>query len=248
MLQQKYQSVLDLGLKLNVQNGDVKEEAGKLTISGTTNTPYEKDLIWDEIKKVGGDYPTDIQVNLDVANDSYYHTHTVVKGDSLWAIAAVYYKDGNKHPILSDHNKKEHIHPEDVLVIPNLKSYIGGERLQVILTVLGHDTKGIDGQVGNNTLKALKAFQSANELTATGEVDESTKLTLVQVFKNYTGNIGGKVLQVLLRDAGYDPGPIDGILGKKTANAITSFQSISGLGGNGAMDSATVKQLVNYYV
>lgn len=54
MLQQKYKSVLDLGLKLNVQNGDVKEEAGVLKVKGTTKTPYEKDLLWDEIKRVGG--------------------------------------------------------------------------------------------------------------------------------------------------------------------------------------------------
>ena len=56
----KYQSVLDLGEKLNIQNGDVKEEGGKLKINGTAKTQYEKNLLWDEIKKVGGENPTDL--------------------------------------------------------------------------------------------------------------------------------------------------------------------------------------------
>ena len=45
----KYQPVLDLGEKLNVQNGDVKEEGGILKIKGTTKDQYEKNLLWDKI-------------------------------------------------------------------------------------------------------------------------------------------------------------------------------------------------------
>ena len=37
----KYQKVLDLGEKLNIQNGDVSEENGVLKIKGTAATPYE---------------------------------------------------------------------------------------------------------------------------------------------------------------------------------------------------------------
>jgi hypothetical protein len=54
MIKQKYQSVLDLGTKLNIQNGDVFEENGVLKIKGTAKTPYEKNIIWDQIKTVGG--------------------------------------------------------------------------------------------------------------------------------------------------------------------------------------------------
>jgi hypothetical protein len=38
----KYQSVLDLGQKLNIQNADVKEENGKLVVTGTAKTQYKK--------------------------------------------------------------------------------------------------------------------------------------------------------------------------------------------------------------
>ena len=44
MIKQKYQSVLDLGTELNIQNGDVSEENGVLKIKGTAKTPYEKNL------------------------------------------------------------------------------------------------------------------------------------------------------------------------------------------------------------
>lgn len=247
MLTQKYQSVLDLGLKLNIKDGDVKEENGILKVKGVAATPYEKDLLWDEIKKVGGISPTDIEANITVENSSCYHTHHVVKGESLWALADKYYKNGNKHPIISEYNNTEHIHPGDVLKIPELRLYIDGEKLQVILTVLGYDTKGIDGKIGANTTTALKSFQAAKGLTASGKLDEPSKEALRQDFRVYTGALTGKAVQILLRDAGYSPGSIDGVLGAKTTAAITKFQSTNGLTANGQLDATTSKYLLNYY-
>ena len=60
MLKHKYRSVLDLGEKLNIQDGDVKIQNGILNITGTAGTPYEKNLLWDAIKSVGGDKPSDL--------------------------------------------------------------------------------------------------------------------------------------------------------------------------------------------
>lgn len=50
MIKQKYQSVLDLGTKLNIQNGDVSEENGVLKIKGTAKTQYEKTLFGMKLK------------------------------------------------------------------------------------------------------------------------------------------------------------------------------------------------------
>ncbi|MFK7796173.1 MAG: LysM peptidoglycan-binding domain-containing protein [Aureispira sp.] len=112
MLQQKYQSVLDLGQELNIQNGDVREEEGKLFISGTAQTPYEKDVLWNEIKRVGGDAPTDVEAEIEVTDNSRYHTHTVVKGDTLGHIAKHYYGSAGKYPKIFDANR-------DILDDPN---------------------------------------------------------------------------------------------------------------------------------
>lgn len=126
MLQNKYQSVLNLGQELNIKNGDVKEEDGKLKVTGTATTPYEKDLLWNEIKRVGGDNPTDIEAEIEVADNSRYHTHTVVRGDTLGHIAKHYYGKASKYPEIFDANRDILDDPNKIrsgqeLVIPNLQ-------------------------------------------------------------------------------------------------------------------------------
>lgn len=125
MIKAKYQSVLELGEKLNIQNGDVKEEDGQLKVWGTAATPYEKNLLWDEIKKVGGEEPSDIMANIKVADESVYHRHTVASGESLSKIAKHYYKDPMKYHDIFKANQDilknpDIIHPGQELVIPNL--------------------------------------------------------------------------------------------------------------------------------
>jgi nucleoid-associated protein YgaU len=125
MLKEKYQSVLDLGEKLNIQNGDVKEETGKLKVRGTANTPYEKNLLWDEIKRVGGENPSDILADIKVADESVYHRHTVASGESLSKIAKHYYRDPMKYKAIFEANRNilnnpDLIHPGQELIIPNL--------------------------------------------------------------------------------------------------------------------------------
>ena len=97
MIKQKYQSVLDLGTELNIQNGDVSEENGVLKIKGTANTQYEKNIIWDQIKAIGGKHPTDIQADIKVADESVYHRHNVKSGETLGKIAKHYYGDPMKY-------------------------------------------------------------------------------------------------------------------------------------------------------
>ncbi|HLW32809.1 MAG TPA: LysM peptidoglycan-binding domain-containing protein [Aequorivita sp.] len=125
MIKSKYQSVLDLGEKLNIQDGDVKEENGQLKVWGTAKTQYEKNLIWDEIKKVGGENPTDIMADIKVADTSAFAYHTVKSGETLSKISKQYYKDPNKYNTIFEANRDKLksanlIHPGDKLVIPNI--------------------------------------------------------------------------------------------------------------------------------
>jgi nucleoid-associated protein YgaU len=119
----KYQPVLQLGEQLGVQDGDVKEENGILSIKGRTRTPYEKDLLWDKIKEIGGQKPTDIKANISVEDDSVYHRHVVKSGESLSKIAKHYYGDAMMYKqIFSANanilNNPDVIYPDQVLVIP----------------------------------------------------------------------------------------------------------------------------------
>ena len=121
----KYQAVLDLGEKLNIQNGNVQEENGILKISGTANTPYEKNLLWDKIKEIGGENPTDIKANIKVSDESVYHRHIVKSGDTLGKISINYYGKASRYQDIFEANSNilknpDVIYPDQELIIPNL--------------------------------------------------------------------------------------------------------------------------------
>ena len=104
---------------LKIQNGDVKEENGVLKVKGTANTPYEKNLIWDKIKQIGGEKPTDIIANIGVADESVYHRHTVKSGETLGKIAKQYYDNASKYQAIFKANthilkNPDLIHPGQV--------------------------------------------------------------------------------------------------------------------------------------
>ncbi len=125
MYKAKYQAVLDLGEQLNIKDGKVEEGADKLKVWGTAATPYEKNLIWDKIKEVGGDNPTDIMADIKVEDESVYARHTVSSGETLGKIAKHYYGDAMKYKEIFAANTNilknpDVIHPDQELVIPNL--------------------------------------------------------------------------------------------------------------------------------
>ena len=122
-LQNKYRSVLNLGEKFNAQDGYVEETDGKLRLGGTVEYQRQKDQLWDEIKRVGGENPRDIEADIKVRNKSIYAKHTVEKGESLSKIAKEYLGDVMAYKqifaansgTLDDPNK---IFPGQELVIP----------------------------------------------------------------------------------------------------------------------------------
>lgn len=120
----KYQGVLTLGEQLGIKDGKVTEEGGLLKIKGQAATPYEKDLLWDKIKEIGGEQPSDIKANITVADDSVYHRHTVASGESLSLIAKKYYGNAMEYKKIFAANTNilsnpDVIHPDQVLIIPN---------------------------------------------------------------------------------------------------------------------------------
>jgi len=52
-----------------------------------------------------------------------------------------------------------------------------------------------------------------------------------------------KEMQIILNKLGFDVGIPDGIIGKKTTNAVSTFQRVSGLPVTGVLDSATISKL-----
>ena len=122
-LQDKYREVLDLGVEFGVADGYVEELDGHLKIGGTAQTQYYKDRMWDKIKEIGGEEPSDIHADIKVAITDYYHKHTVSSGESLSKIAKHYYGDAMKYTNIFDANTDQLkdpnvIHPDQELVIP----------------------------------------------------------------------------------------------------------------------------------
>ncbi|MBT8188729.1 MAG: LysM peptidoglycan-binding domain-containing protein [Croceitalea sp.] len=121
----KYQAVLDLGQELAIKDGNVTEDNGVLKIKGEANTPYEKNILWDKIKEIGGQSPSDIKANITVSDNSIYHRHIVKRGESLSKIAKHYYGDPMKYKQIFAANTNilknpDMIHPDQELVIPNI--------------------------------------------------------------------------------------------------------------------------------
>jgi peptidoglycan hydrolase-like protein with peptidoglycan-binding domain len=56
-----------------------------------------------------------------------------------------------------------------------------------------------------------------------------------------TGNIKG--VQEALKDKGHDPGPVDGIMGARTKEALKSFQTASNLQPTGTLNAETAQKL-----
>ncbi|MCA0153824.1 LysM peptidoglycan-binding domain-containing protein [Winogradskyella vincentii] len=125
MVKAKYQDVLDLGQQLNIQDGKVEESDGKLKVWGTASTQYEKNLLWDKIKEIGGDSPSDIMADIKVADETVYARHTVASGETLGKIAKHYYGDAMKYKEIFAANSDilknpDLIYPDQELIIPNL--------------------------------------------------------------------------------------------------------------------------------
>lgn len=119
----KYQPVLDLGDEFGVTDGYVEEVDGFLRIGGTTNTPYQKDKMWDKIKEIAGGMPSDLEADIKVADESVYHRHVVKSGESLSKIAKMYYGKANAYMAIFNANTNilkdpNIIHPDQELVIP----------------------------------------------------------------------------------------------------------------------------------
>ena len=123
-LQTKYSPVINLIKDLKLQSLQIKEEQGKLKLSGIANTPYEKNIIWDKIKETGGESANDISADIKVTNTDIYHVHKVQSGESLSKISKQYYKDGNKYMQIFEANKDQLKNPDQIqpgqqLKIPN---------------------------------------------------------------------------------------------------------------------------------
>lgn len=137
------------------------------------------------------------------------------------------------------------------------------EGVQFALKDAGYETGTTDGRIGNQTREAIKEFQEFLGLKPTGYLDEATlsqigqlKKTKEALTKKYTVSVkeapqqksipSAKEIQTALKNAGFDPGPVDGKIGPKTRQAIKEFQRSKGLTPDGVVGQKTWAEMTVY--
>ena len=131
--------------------------------------------------------------------------------------------------------------------------------LQVVLKNYGYYTAKIDGDFGPASKKALKEFQSSNNLVSDGILGKNTckklnnKANVVKKSVNTAKSINTisqitKSTEILnvqrrLSELGFYTGEIDGINGTRTKIAVQNFQSKAGLTPDGIIGPKTLSAL-----
>ena len=131
------------------------------------------------------------------------------------------------------------------------------KNLQTKLKKLGFYNASIDGDYGDTTVAAVKAFQKKYNLTADGVVGSETLKKLDSAYKNADSNTSTdddslrkgatgtavKTLQTNLKKLGFYTAYVDGSFGSTTESAVKAFQKKYGLTADGVAGSATLKKI-----
>lgn len=117
--------------------------------------------------------------------------------------------------------------------------------LQEALIKRGNLKGSADGNFGNGTLTALKAFQKSMNITADGVAGPTTWAMLMFSRSLRQGMSGDDVkeLQTILKKQGYLTGAADGKFGSGTKKAVAALQKDRGISADGVAGSKTFASL-----
>lgn len=103
-LMDKYKDLFQLANTIGLKNPDVKEENGKLKISGKTEYQLAANQLWDNIKTHTG-WENEIVANIQAERTDAFGVHTVVSGDTLSKLAKQYLGDAKRYMEIFNANK-----------------------------------------------------------------------------------------------------------------------------------------------
>lgn len=121
--------------------------------------------------------------------------------------------------------------------------------LQKLLKLYGYPIGNPDGQLGPNTRKAIAMFQEDQGIKVSRFVDYITWDRLNMFVDSgliIKGDVNTWAVQKALRNAGFNPGPIDGKYGAGTDKALRSFQKAMGLTPDGKIGFRTLRELHDF--
>jgi LysM repeat protein len=95
-LMDKYSDLFALANKIGLKNPDVKEDGGKLKITGQTEYQLDANQLWDNIKTHPG-WENEVVANIKAQRTDLFGVYTVQSGDTLSKIAKAYLGDSNRY-------------------------------------------------------------------------------------------------------------------------------------------------------
>jgi nucleoid-associated protein YgaU len=95
-LMDKYGDLFALANQIGLKNPDVKEEGGKLKVSGQTQYQLDANRLWDNIKTHQG-WENEIVASIQAQQTDVYGVHTVASGDTLSKLAKEYLGDAKRY-------------------------------------------------------------------------------------------------------------------------------------------------------
>ena len=101
----------------------------------------------------------------------------------------------------------------------------------------------VDGVFGRATEKALRQFQGAHRLVASGKTNDATWETLLVSVRLGSRGPAVKAVQVELRDEGYGVA-VDGVFGPRMKDAVRKLQARAGQTADGIVGRNTWYELV----
>ena len=135
------------------------------------------------------------------------------------------------------------------------------KRLQQQLKTLGYYSGSVDGTYGSGTVAAVENFQRINNLTVDGKAGPATQSKLFgtnatantySTLREYDEGSAVTTLQSALYELGYFDGPIDGIYGATTKDAVRAFQinnnlKVDGVAGNSTLQAVYSSSAVSAF-
>lgn len=138
--------------------------------------------------------------------------------------------------------------PSDVTT-PESQQRVVVAAIQQQLADLGHYDGEVDGLSGPRTQDAIKAYQRAHDLQADGEATgallDRIRLNrrIAEIAKPTAADPSVQLVQSGLSELGYSPGPVDGVLGDQTREAIRKFERDRRLPESGAVSPRVIDEL-----
>ena len=114
-LMEKYNDLFTLANQIGLKNPDVKEENGKLKITGQTEYQLDANHLWDNIKTHQG-WENEVVADIQAQRNDVFGVHTVVAGDTLSKIAKAYLGDAHRYMDIFNANKDTLSNPDLIKV------------------------------------------------------------------------------------------------------------------------------------